>query len=253
MIYRNTQQLGRSCVFKSYMNSQSVTSSAKRGIHTVGASCSTAHGQHTGSEALLPSSHPVASHHDQLAWDEALSGAAAVREQEAVELAPRQDAPPQATPHPAVGATREECLAWEAALAAPGSSTVEQQPVYAVLECGSHSTRLLLSTGSGRDLARLTQDTHLGADLTQRTATDGVLQQQQQQQMQQTIPAAAAATLAAVRDYQLLIAQHQPQWRGVTAVATAAVREAAEGPSIAAAISNILGCRVQVLTGDPAC
>jgi hypothetical protein len=253
MIDRNTHKIRHSCVRKSYMVITYVNAPAQRRLHPGAVPCGKEHDQHTGSEALLPSSHPVASHHDQLAWDQALGVAAATGEQGGTACTPQHaahDAPPQPTPHPAVGATRDECLAWEAALAAPGSSSAEQQLVYAVVECGSHSTRLLLSTVSGRDIARLTQDTHLGADLSQRTAADGVVQQQQQQP---ATPAAAAATLAAVRDYQLLIAQHQPHLRGVAAVATAAVREAAEGPSIAAAISNILDCRVRVLTGDPAC
>lgn len=228
-----------------------VNAPAQRRLHPGAVPCSKEHDQHTGSEALLPSRHPVASHHDQLAWDEALGVAAATGEQGRTACAPQHaahNAPPQPTPHPAVGATRDECLAWEAALAAPDSSSAEQQLVYAVVECGSHSTRLLLSAGNGRDIARLTQDTHLGADMSQRAASDAG-----QQQQQQAIPAAAAANLAAVRDCQLLIAQHQPHLGGVTAVATAAVREAAEGPSIVAAISNILNCRIRVLTGDPAC
>lgn len=61
------------------------------------------------------------------------------------------------TPHPAA-ASAAECSEWEAVLSAKDTATAspqqsrkalkETQPqVYAVIECGSHSTRLLLSTG----------------------------------------------------------------------------------------------------------
>lgn len=114
--------------------------------------------------------------------------------------------------------------------------------MYAVVECGSHSTRLLLSTGSS-DICRLSLDTHLGAALQQPWASPSRPDQQQQ-------TATAAATLAAVRDYQQLIDQHQQHLRGgIAAVATAAVRETPEGPSIAAAVGAILQCPVRILTG----
>lgn len=227
------------------MSVSSANAPAQRRCHPSAAPpCSTGQSQGaSGPELLVNSSHPVASGHDQLAWEQALGGAAAAQEQQPDAFATQQEAPPH--PHPVVGATQQECMAWEAALAGLNSSaSAEQQsPVYAVVECGSHSTRLLLSTGSGRDLARLTRDTHLGAAVGQPAAAGDA------QQQQQAVPAAAAATLAAVRDYQLIV-QHQQHLRGVAVVATAAVREAAEGPSVAAAVSGILNCPVRILTGD---
>jgi hypothetical protein len=112
-----------------------------------------------------------------------------------------------------------------------------------VVECGSHSTRLLLSTGSS-DILRLTQDTHLG-DLATSSQQQAVGQQQQEQ-----LPAAAAATLAVVCEYRQVLDQHEQQLAGITVLATAALREAAEGPAIAATIAKMLGCpAVRILSG----
>jgi hypothetical protein len=57
---------------------------------------------------------------------------------------------------------------------------------------------------------------------------------------------AAAATLAAVREYKQVLDQHTPY---LDVVATAAVREAAEGPAIAAAISGVLQRPLRILSG----
>lgn len=196
-------------------------------------------------------SHPVASAQDQAAWEDALNQQQPQGEihQEANQAADWDADQLTAstllvTSHPAVGASAAECSEWEEALAGTFRSASDPpdagQGVYAVVECGSHSTRLLLSTGS-TDILRLTRDTHLG------TLLRG---QQQEQPQQERSPDAAAGTLAAVQEYKQLIDQHQQQLRSVVAVATAAVREAAEGPSVAAAISTVLGCPVKVLTGE---
>lgn len=67
------------------------------------------------------------------------------------------------TPHPAA-ASAAECSEWEAVLLAAETAAAHkqhtvgpqtsQQPLYAVVECGSHSTRLLLSMGSS-DVVRM--------------------------------------------------------------------------------------------------
>lgn len=204
--------------------------------------------------------HPVATLQDQAAWEEALNVKtrpqstldAKESHKQATDCDKGQldDRSLMITSHPAVGASAAECSEWEEALggtacSAPtstDSTDTTRQHVYAVIECGSHSTRLLLSTGS-TDIIRLTRDTHLGAILSDQARS-------QAQTQEHHVPEAAAATLAAVQEYKQLIDQHQQQLRGMVAVATAAVREAAEGPSIAAAISKVLGCPVKVLSGE---
>lgn len=180
-------------------------------------------------------SHPAASSAEQVAWEEALS----------LHNPPNSTPSAPITSHPAVGATQAECSAWEDALSGPRSGN-DAQRLYAVVECGSHSTRLLLSTGS-RDILRWTQDTHLGDLATSsQQQPPAVLQQQEHQH----VPAAAAATLAAVREYRRVLDQHEQHLAGVTVLATAALRDAAEGPVIAAAIADVLGCpAMRVLSG----
>jgi hypothetical protein len=213
------------------------------------------HERMTDSHEAAAVNHPVATQQDQAAWEEALnahtqSRSAQSTKQDYNQATDLDESQLNAgslpiTSHPAVGASRAECTAWEEALGGTACSRpnpqIAGQQVYAVVECGSHSTRLLLSTGS-TDIIRLTRDTHLGAVLGDKT-------QSQVQTQQDSIPAAAAATLAAVQEYKQLIDQHQQQLGGVVAVATAAVREAAEGPSIAAAVGKVLGCPLQVLSG----
>jgi hypothetical protein len=199
--------------------------------------------------AADPASHPAASRQDQLDWEQALtcisnSSAPGTLQADADnKVALLADGISLVTPHPAVGGTRAELLAWEDALGSkPAASSItsrnsaSQQPsVFAVVECGSHCTRLLISTGSS-DIVRLTQDTHLGAALSLQTGTSPA----------STPSQAAAATLAAVQEYKQLLDQHRPH---LAAVATAAMREAAEGPEIAAAISDVLQCPLRILSG----
>lgn len=180
-------------------------------------------------------SHPAASFQEQVAWEEALS----------LHTPPNSTPAAPITSHPAVGATQAECSAWEDALSGPAGLRNDAQRLYAVVECGSHSTRLLLSTGS-RDILRWTKDTHLGDLTSSQQQPPAVVQQQEHQH----VPAAAAATLAAVREYRRALDQHKQHLAGVTVLATAALREAAEGPVIAAAIADVLGCpAVRVLSG----
>jgi exopolyphosphatase/guanosine-5'-triphosphate,3'-diphosphate pyrophosphatase len=114
-----------------------------------------------------------------------------------------------------------------------------------VIDCGSHSTRLLLSTRAA-ELARVSTDTHLG-------------QWQQQRGADASTSSAAIGTLRAVTEYRETIQQHLQQQAGtrfslggVVAVATAAVREAADGPQLAASISSALGHPLRVLSGAAA-
>lgn len=200
-------------------------------------------------------SHPAASSlQDQLDWEQALTGsnhsftAGTFQADNNTKEVPLADCIQLVTPHPAVGGTQAECAAWEAVLGSNpavssvdgGQSASQQPPVFAVVECGSHSTRLLISSGSS-DIVRLTQDTHLGAAVSPQTRTSAAPAPSE----------AAAATLAAVQEYKQLLDQHMQHLAGVAAVATAAVREAVEGPAIAAAISEVLQCPLRILSGGP--
>lgn len=187
----------------------------------------------------VPVSHPVATAKDQLAWEQVL--------QQHESQHPANSGVP-ATAHPAVGASQAECEEWEAALSTSTNAAPLQvapcsaeQGVYAVVECGSHTTRLLLSTGTA-DIARINHDTHLAAVLS--AAASPASGQHPQ------LPAGSEATLAAVREYKQRIDVHQGDLRGVRAIATAAVRDAPEGPAIAAAVHAILQRPVEVLSGE---
>lgn len=210
-------------------------------------------------EMMTSVPHPAASLQEQHEWEQALSAsnrASTDSHPLPCQRLQLQNSSVPVTSHPAVGATAAECSAWEDALGgttAALSNSNDSKPdqkhaLYAVVECGSHSTRLLLSTGTS-DIARLTRDTHLGAILDQTESKASLLPSTQQQQQQQQMPAAASGTLAAVQKYKQLIDQHKQHLAGLAVVATAAIRDAAEGSAIAAAISEVLQCPVRILSG----
>lgn len=94
-------------------------------------------------------------------------------------------------------------------------------------------------------------DTHLGRNI----GTSTTLQQQQQQPVVpvsqgpvQLQPDVFAATLDALKHYRTVIDKYNIT--AITAVATAAVREAANADAFQAAASNILGCQLQILSGE---
>jgi exopolyphosphatase/pppGpp-phosphohydrolase len=73
-------------------------------------------------------------------------------------------------------------------------------------------------------------------------------QQQQQQQQHELDASAAAATLDALQEYRAVLDNHNVL--GVAAVATAAVRHAQNAQQFAAAAAEIVGCPLQVLSGE---
>jgi len=106
----------------------------------------------------------------------------------------------------------------------------------AVVDIGSNSVRLVIYRLDGRDFTPVLNDraaAGLGRELasTGRLAGEGVV-----------------AALAAVRRFRLFL-----DARGVTevhAVATAAVREAEDGPAFAKKVARALGAPVRVLSGE---
>ncbi|KAI8465243.1 MAG: Ppx/GppA phosphatase family-domain-containing protein [Monoraphidium minutum] len=88
-------------------------------------------------------------------WGQDWEAALAAQRSSASECSPRC----LATPHPAAGASGAEAAEWEAVLS--GGRT--EPAIVAAIECGSHSTRLLITDGA-TDLERMTVDTCLGAE-----------------------------------------------------------------------------------------
>ncbi len=126
------------------------------------------------------------------------------------------------TPHPSC-ASAAEAVAWEAALAdADARAASAAGAVHAVIEIGSHCTRLLLATRK-RELARISEDTQLGYG-------------------------SWGPTLAALCRFQLLL-KEQDSLAGVAAFGTAALREAPAAQQSAAA--DALGLPVCTLSGPP--
>jgi len=106
----------------------------------------------------------------------------------------------------------------------------------AVIDIGSNSVRMVIYRLDGRDFTPVLNDraaAGLGRELasTGRLAEDGVV-----------------AALAAVRRFRLFLDARQVT--EVHAVATAAVRDAEDGPAFAKKISRALGAPVRVLSGE---
>ena len=102
----------------------------------------------------------------------------------------------------------------------------------AVVDCGTNSTRLLIRAGSVA-LERRMVSTRLGrsTDRTGRLDADGV-----------------ARTLEVLAEYRDVIEAHGA--RRVRAVATQAVREATDGEDFVARATEVVGTRVEVLSGE---
>jgi exopolyphosphatase/pppGpp-phosphohydrolase len=83
------------------------------------------------------------------------------------------------------------------------------------------------------------------------TSTTSALQQQPPPEQQELDASAAAATLTALQEYRAVLSDHN--MLGVAAVTTAAVRHAQNAQQFAAAAAEIVGCPLQVLSGEGCC
>lgn len=103
----------------------------------------------------------------------------------------------------------------------------------AVIDIGTNSVRLLITDPGGRELERQMRITRLGqgVDLNGVLAADAI-----------------ARTLKVLAEYGRSIAQHAA--RRVRAVATSAVRDAANGQAFFDAAEHDLGARPELLTGE---
>ena len=109
-------------------------------------------------------------------------------------------------------------------------------PVLAAIDCGTNSTRLLVTRGAGADkeaLARINTITRLGRGV---DAT-GRLE-----------PEAIERTLAALRDYRAVIDEHGAERVRITA--TSAARDASNSDDFFDAAEAIIGVRPELLSGD---
>lgn len=184
------------------------------------------------------------------------------------------DAAMAAVPH-AAHATAAERDAWAAALGAasmdavgdadsrcqtgaPAAATAAGRPppqpsMCAVVECGSHATRLLVSDGSS-ELERLTLDTALGRCGCSETSTsaDGGGGGGSTGGAGNLNAAGVQATLAALHSFRQHLERHHVS--RVRAVATAAVRECGDGTAVAAFLHQaqqaLGGVPVEVLSGE---
>ncbi len=107
--------------------------------------------------------------------------------------------------------------------------------VVAAIDCGTNSTRLLVSRGTGSDkeaLARINTITRLGRGVD----ASGVLD-----------PAAIERTLAALRAYRAVIDEHGAARIRITA--TSAARDAANSDDFFDAAEAIIGVRPELLSG----
>lgn len=104
---------------------------------------------------------------------------------------------------------------------------------YAAIDCGSHSTRLLIMHGD-TTLVREVELTKLGKGLD----AAGELQ-----------PEALERVYTALRRYRSLLDDHQVDPARVRVAATAAARDASNGPEFIAAASAIVGSPAHVLSG----
>ena len=109
-------------------------------------------------------------------------------------------------------------------------------PVLAAIDCGTNSTRLLVTRGSGADkeaLARINTITRLGRGVD----ASGVLD-----------PAAIERTLAALREYRSVMDEHGASKVRITA--TSAARDASNSDDFFDAAKVIIGARPELLSGD---
>jgi exopolyphosphatase/guanosine-5'-triphosphate,3'-diphosphate pyrophosphatase len=104
---------------------------------------------------------------------------------------------------------------------------------YAALDCGTNSTRLLVSDGSGRPLVREMRITRLGqgVDHTRQLRADSI-----------------ERTLVALREFRGFMDREGV--RLARLVATSAVRDAHNGQDFLAAASDVTGVEAELLSGD---
>ena len=105
---------------------------------------------------------------------------------------------------------------------------------YAAIDCGSHSTRLLIMSGD-ETLVRLVELTKLGQGLD----VTGALQ-----------PDALERVYTALRQYRTKLDEHRVDPGRVRVAATAAARDASNGAEFIAAASEIIGSPATVLSGE---
>lgn len=105
---------------------------------------------------------------------------------------------------------------------------------YAAIDCGSHSTRLLIMQGQDT-LVREVELTKLGQGMNE----TGALQ-----------PDAMERVYTALERYRVLLDEHSVEPIRVRVAATAAARDASNGDAFMARMGDIIGTHAQILTGE---
>jgi len=113
-------------------------------------------------------------------------------------------------------------------------SSQNAAPAYAAIDCGSHSTRLLIMAGEVT-LVREVELTKLAKGLD----AAGMLQ-----------PEALERVFAAMRRYRVLLDEHRVAPENLRVAATAAARDAKNGQEFLDGAKEILGASVEILSGE---
>jgi exopolyphosphatase/guanosine-5'-triphosphate,3'-diphosphate pyrophosphatase len=105
----------------------------------------------------------------------------------------------------------------------------------AAIDCGTNSTRVLVAAPDGAPLERLMRITRLG---------EGV------DRSSRLAPAAIERTIAALRDYRVVLDQHGVQADRIRMTATSAARDAANRDGFFDAAEAAIGVRPELLSGE---
>lgn len=105
-------------------------------------------------------------------------------------------------------------------------------PLYAAIDCGTNSTRVLVSDGSVT-VAREMRITRLGKDVDATRRLD---------------PDAVRRTLGVLREYAALLSHHETS--GLRIVATSAVRDSRNGSEFLNPVRDLFGVEPELLSGD---
>jgi len=104
---------------------------------------------------------------------------------------------------------------------------------FAAVDCGSLSTRLLISSGRGEPILRLTRVTGLGEGVDLSRAL---------------LPTAMERSLAVLREYRALMDHHGVQ--AVRMVGTSALRDASNRESFSNAAAEVIGTSLSLVSGE---
>lgn len=148
-------------------------------------------------------------------------------------LEPAFGQPASAEPVLAGPASAEPASAGPASAGPASAAAAPAEPVFAAIDCGTHSTRLLISTAGGRELKRCITITNLGEGL----SGTGVLQE-----------SAMMRTQECLAEYMQAIREHSVSEYRI--VATSAARDARNRDEFFAQVADVVGRPPELLSGE---